>query len=70
MYPSSGGATRKWRYPKLAGWFLKWKIAEKVTDDDWGYPYFQKPRNVWLLVIQGGAPKIAKLVYNSNNYGL
>jgi len=23
-----------------------------------------------LLLLQGGAPKIAKLVYNSNNYGL
>ena len=24
----------------------------------------------WGLILQGGAPKIAKLVYNSNNYGL
>ena len=24
---------------------------------------------IWYM-IQGGAPKIAKLVYNSNNYGL
>jgi len=23
-----------------------------------------------IIVLQGGAPKIAKLVYNSNNYGL
>ena len=23
-----------------------------------------------IIIIQGGAPKIAKLVYNSNNYGL
>jgi hypothetical protein len=25
---------------------------------------------VWKKILQGGAPKIAKLVYNSNNYGL
>ena len=24
----------------------------------------------YVMFIQGGAPKIAKLVYNSNNYGL
>ena len=24
----------------------------------------------WKIKLQGGAPKIAKLVYNSNNYGL
>ena len=24
----------------------------------------------YIIIIQGGAPKIAKLVYNSNNYGL
>ena len=31
------------------------------------------PGSPWLNVamfLQGGAPKIAKLVYNSNNYGL
>ena len=26
--------------------------------------------NMYIYNIQSGAPKIAKLVYNSNNYGL
>ena len=25
---------------------------------------------ITMTLLQGGAPKIAKLVYNSNNYGL
>ena len=32
------------------------------------YRYY--PKLIIDLIIQGGAPKIAKLVYNSNNYGL
>ena len=29
----------------------------------------RKPKARRSMMIQGGAPKIAKLVYNSNNYG-
>ena len=46
--PSTGGSIVG--VPKLAGWFISWKIPLKWSkmDDNWGYPYFRKPPNGFL----------------------
>ena len=41
-------------YPKLAGWFISWKIPSMEMDDDWGYahdlgkPPYQVKRFTWF----------------------
>ena len=43
----------------IAGWISKSNVATE-------YPRFCLS---WIITPQGGAPKVAKLVYNSNNFG-
>ena len=34
----------KWGYPKLAEWFISWKIGKSIYQwMIWGYPHFRKP---------------------------
>ena len=42
-------------------------FSMKVNHPAIGVPSFKEPP---IYYVQCGAPKIAKLVYNSNNYGL
>ena len=55
----AGEAAETWELAKHGLFYgILWETPLKHDGTSWG------------LILQGGAPKIAKLVYNSNNYGL
>ena len=56
---STGAGFRNHQYLKIIDYQSHYLVS---------YRYY--PKLIIDLIIQGGAPKIAKLVYNSNNYGL
>ena len=34
-----GVSSSSWGYPKLAGWFISWKMPSFEMDDEMGYPH-------------------------------
>ena len=48
-------------------WYIHANIKGVWHDGIHGAPYIAAP---WILWVQGGAPYLAELVYNSHNYGL